>query len=299
VEDLDYPLEECSELSFSEHNKLGMSFAGPQGPAEIYHRSLTKTGRGPEQDEDGKGQAPESKPCIVGEEVVQSVRDRIAVLERRKISEAQGTPVYGVVDIQDGRRYARSRVVDVLKEKLEGEVEDQMLKRGLNCFLNEESPSEEKNLMEAGMIPTGWRGEKERWLRVDCILDSGASESVCPMSMCPLYPISDSPGSVSGLHYTSANGGRIKNRGQQSLPVELSNGTRSKALFQVADVTRPLVSVAAVCATGNVVIFGVGGGVIRNLETNAETPFVRRDGIYMFQLWIPPPEAAPGFAGPP
>ena len=89
------------------------------------------------------------------------------------------------------------------------------------------------------------------------------------------------------------------NRGQQTLSVELRNGTRSKALFQVADVTRPLVSVAAVCATGNVVIFGVGGGVIRNLESGAETPFVRRDGIYIFQLWIPPPEAAPGFAGQP
>ena len=153
--------------------------------------------------------------------------------------------------------------------------------------------------MEAGKIAGGWKGEKEGWTRVDCILDSGVSESVCPLSMCSRYPISDSPGSIAGLQYTSANGGRIANRGQQRLPVELSNGTRSEALFQVADVTRPLVSVAAVCATGNVVIFGVGGGVIRNLETGAETPFSRRDGVYIFQLWIPPPEAAPGFAGPP
>ena len=186
-----------------------------------------------------------------------------------------------------------------MREKFEGEMEDQVMKRGLHCSVNEDGAGEEKNSIEAGRIPTGRKGEKEGWLRVDCILDSGASESVCPLSMCPSYPISDSPGSVSGLHYTSANGGRIKNRGQQSLPVELSNGTRSKALFQVADVTRPLVSVAAVCATGNVVIFGVGGGVIRNLESGAETPFVRRDGIYIFQLWIPPPEAAPGFAGQP
>ena len=67
----------------------------------------------------------------------------------------------------------------------------------------------------------------------------------------------------------------------------------------MADVTRPLVSVAAVCANGNVVIFGVGGGVIRNLKTGSETPFVRKDGIYIFQLWIPPPEAVPNFAGQP
>ena len=132
--------------------------------------------------------------------MVQLAEDRIAILERRKISAAQGIPVPGVVNIRDGRKYVRSRVEDVMREKFEGEVEDQVMKRGLNCFLNEEGPSEENNRMEAGRIPTGWKGEKEGWLRVDCILDSGASESVCPMSMCPLYPISDSPGSVSGLH---------------------------------------------------------------------------------------------------
>ena len=191
--------------------------------------------------------------------MVQLAEDRIAILERRMVLEAQGVTVPGVVNIRDGLAYVRSWLEDVMKEKFEGEREDQVLKQGLNCFLNEEGPSEERMLMEAGRIPTGWKGEKEGWMRVDCILDSGASESVCPMSMCPLYPISDSPGSVSGLHYTSANGGRIKNRGQQTLPVELSNGSRSKVLFQAADVTRPLVSVAAVCATGNVVIFGVGG----------------------------------------
>ena len=76
-----------------------MTFAGPQGPAEIHHPSLTTTGRGSEQDEDGKGHAPESKPCIVGEEVVQLAEDRIAIWERRKIAEAQGIPVPGVVDI--------------------------------------------------------------------------------------------------------------------------------------------------------------------------------------------------------
>ena len=148
-------------------DKLGISFAGPQGPAEIYHPSLTKTGRGSEQDEDGTGHAPESKPCIVGEEVGQLAEDRIAILERRIVSEAQGVPVPGVVNIRDGRAYVRSRVEDVLKEKFEGEMEDQVLKRGLNCFLNEEGPSEERTLMEAGRIPTGWKGEKEGWMRVD------------------------------------------------------------------------------------------------------------------------------------
>ena len=78
----------------------------------------------------------------------------------------------GVVNIRDGRSYVRSRVEDVMKEKFEGEREDRVLKQGLNCFLSEEGPSEERTLMEAGRISIGWRGEKEGWMRVDCILDS-------------------------------------------------------------------------------------------------------------------------------
>ena len=123
----------------------------------------------------------------------------------------------------------------------------------------------------------------------------GRERSVCPLLMCPMWPVEDSAGSLKGLYYTSASGGRIKNKGQQRLPIELSNGTRSHALFQVADVSRPLISVASVCATGNVVIFGIGGGVIRNLKTGHETPFSRQDGIYLFSMWVPPPESAKDF----
>ena len=140
---------------------------------------------------------------------------------------------------------------------------------------------------------------EDGWIRVDCILYSGASESVCPLNMCPLYQVQDSPGSLIEFHYTVANGGKIKNRGQQSLPVELGNETKSHALFQIADVARPFVSVVAMFATGNVVISGVRGGVIRHPETGIETPFERKDGFYTFQMWIPPPKLAPGFAGPP
>ena len=134
-------------------------------------------------------------------------------------------------------------------------------------------------------------------MRVGCILDLGASESVCPLSICPAWSVTDSVGSKMGLHDTSASGGRIKNRGQQMLPIELFNGTRSHALLQVADVSCPLISVAAVCATGNVVIFAVSGGVIRNIESGAETPFTRVDGIYQCSMWVLPPDLVPSCAG--
>ena len=138
---------------------------------------------------------------------------------------------------------------------------------------------------------TSWARDVDGWKTVECILDSGTSESVCPASMAPLWPIDDSPGSLVGLHYLFASGGRIPNRGQQRLPIELGNGMRTHAIFQVADVSRPLVSVAKLAEAGKAVIFGCSGGVIRDLESGVDTPFERRDGIYIFKIKIPPPDA--------
>ena len=94
--------------------------------------------------------------------------------------------------------------------------------------------------------------------------------------------------------------GRISNVGQQSVPVALENGARTVATFQVADVSRPLMSVGRVCEMGNRVLFGAGGGYILNVSTGEATPFYKRDGVYVFTMWIPPLQEAidAGFARP-
>ena len=62
-------------------------------------------------------------------------------------------------------------------------------------------------------------------------------------------------------------------------------GMDSTVLFQLAVVSRPLMSVSAICDHGSRVIFGRGGGVIQNLATGLEVPFERRGGIYAMGLW--------------
>ena len=75
------------------------------------------------------------------------------------------------------------------------------------------------------------------------------------------------------------------------------NGARTSAIFQVADVSRPLMSVGKVCEMGNRVLFGAGGGYILNIASGEATPFYKRDGVYIFTIWIPPvSEAGAGFA---
>ena len=75
--------------------------------------------------------------------------------------------------------------------------------------------------------------------------------------------------------------------------------------FQVADVTRPLLSVGRICDTGEYgkqVVFGRSGGVIIDLETGEATPFGRDEiGMYQLEFWMRTNQnsclASPGFPG--
>ena len=64
------------------------------------------------------------------------------------------------------------------------------------------------------------------------------------------------------------------------------DGLETSVLFQLCDVTRPLLSVSAICDYGNRVVFGRGGGIIYNLDTGLEIPFSRQGGIYSIGLWV-------------
>ena len=146
---------------------------------------------------------------------------------------------------------------------------------------------------ESQQLLTAWRQESQGWQQIEVVLDSGAADSVCPKNMCPQFAIEDSEASRAGVYYTGANGGKLFNLGQTNVPVALDNGARPLATFQVANVSRPLMSVSKVCEMGNRVVFGAGGGYILNLETGSATQFTKKDGIYVFMMWIPPLSESP------
>ena len=89
----------------------------------------------------------------------------------------------------------------------------------------------------------------------------------------------------------------ILNLGEQHVPVCLANVCRTIATFQVADVGRPLMSVAKLCELGNRVIFGDAGGVILHVASGQMTPLQMEDGVCTFDMWVPPLDQSP-FARP-
>ena len=118
------------------------------------------------------------------------------------------------------------------------------------------------------------------------MVDSGAGAAVAPPQMMPSVRIDPSEGSKRGQRYSSASKHKIKNLGQQQIKAVTEDGQPTEVLFQVADVSKPLMSVSAICEKGNRVIFGKAGGVVQNIRTGKLIPFQRENGIYVLSLWM-------------
>ena len=129
-----------------------------------------------------------------------------------------------------------------------------------------------------------WEGK--RWIKVESVVDSGAAAPVAPPTMAPHVQIVPSEGSKRGQKWTSASKHKIPNLGQQQIHACTESGSPTDVMFQIAEVGKPLVSVSAICEKGNRVIFGRAGGVVQNNKTGAETPFYRKNGIYVLSLWL-------------
>ena len=132
--------------------------------------------------------------------------------------------------------------------------------------------------------PATW--EQKKWVKVESVMGSGAAAPVAPPSMLPNVKIEPSPGSIRGQNFTSASKHSLKNLGQQKINAFTEGGDPTSVLFQIADVSKPLVSVASICERGNRVIFGKAEGVVHNLTAGKEIPFHRRNGIYILSLWL-------------
>ena len=68
------------------------------------------------------------------------------------------------------------------------------------------------------------------------------------------YEIKESEGSRRGQSYLTADGNRLENKGQKRIPAQTTEGNRFNLNFQIAGVTRPLMSVGKVCDAGNSVL---------------------------------------------
>ena len=130
--------------------------------------------------------------------------------------------------------------------------------------------------------PTGRTGRAVR-----AVIDSGAEDTVTPLDVMPGV-VHSSPMSRAGLTYRSASGEPIRNLGQQT--VEFRDGQQRKCgmHFQLAEVDRPLISVARLVDAGNRTVFGPTGGFIAHAATGRKVQLVRGGNVYTLDMHLPP-----------
>ena len=123
------------------------------------------------------------------------------------------------------------------------------------------------------------------WIKVEAAVDSGAMDSVLPTSMFPKIPLQESEGSRKGGGFKVANGGRIPNRGQKVVKFKTGAGQSRKVLFQVSDVTRPLISVSKIKRAGNDVHLDSNPRIVHK-GSGEITPLIEKDGLHVLEMWV-------------
>ena len=123
-------------------------------------------------------------------------------------------------------------------------------------------------------------------LEFEVALDSGSVVHVCSLDDCRGYQLQESPGSRRGQEFMMGDGGTIPNLGQSKLNLTDEKTDRDlQSVFQIAAVTRPLMSVGKICDEGHTITFNDVMAVVRSTDGAELSRFQRNGGgLYVAKL---------------
>ena len=134
------------------------------------------------------------------------------------------------------------------------------------------------------------------FIEVDVAADSGAGDNVASRVDAPGYKVLESEGSQRGQCFTDAGGHRMKNQGEVHLKMEAPTDKDEElnpvdAVFQIADVCRPLMSVSRMCDRGdNTVTFDKKKAVVRDSKGRIICVFHRKGNLYVGRMKVRNPK---------
>ena len=113
----------------------------------------------------------------------------------------------------------------------------------------------------------GLKAEFRGYKKLELLVDSGAAASVMPEKLLEDYPVLQGEAAKRGVHYLTADGGRVPNLGEMRVRFITKEQHKTSVNFQVADIQKPILSVGALAAAGNEVVFTKWGGTITNTRS--------------------------------
>ena len=132
-------------------------------------------------------------------------------------------------------------------------------------------------------------------------MDSGAAESVMPTGVLSGEILVHGAAKLAGVKYVAANGAKLPTLGQMVVAFENGVGTAGKILFQVANITKPLVSVSKLIDDGHQVVFDKRASYIIHVESGRKMMLKRERGVFIVDAFVDPKRApnnkSAGFRG--
>jgi hypothetical protein len=197
---------------------------------------------------------------------------------------------HGVVDDESLRKLASGEAPDSDRLHVPGHLRVAMCEIGLHCAMAPINVMETLETQAILMANEDWND-----LEFEVALDSGAVIHVCSPTDCPGYVLEESPGSKRGQAFLLGDGGTIPNLGQKSLNLSDNEGNDVRSIFQIAAVTRPLMSVGRICDEGHEVLFNNVSAVVRDSGGVEICRFTRQPGgLYVAKMKLRSPM---GFVG--
>ena len=133
------------------------------------------------------------------------------------------------------------------------------------------------------------------WVETDIVLtlDSGCCDHILDLADAAGYAgaLSPSAGSKRGQRLIVGNGERVPNRGQVKLKMKSKDdGVLMSSIFQVAEITRPLMSVSKICDQDMICIFEKSHARIVDGSGNVVARFERDGGLYTCTMKLRKPD---------
>ena len=111
----------------------------------------------------------------------------------------------------------------------------------------------------------------------------------------PGYCILESAGSRRRQIFVVGNGHKVPNQGEVHLNLDATVGNKTnkiRSVFQVAAITRPLMSVSKICDQGLVALFDKDKAQVKNEAGDTVCEFVRKGGLYVCEMRLRRPDTA-------
>jgi hypothetical protein len=170
-----------------------------------------------------------------------------------------------------------------LEKKVSSKFEE--LEKNIRDMKDEMKKDDLKNEAKQDMIICVMNGKTEYWEPLLLTMDSGAGNNVAPKNAFPWIKLQPNADSRAGRYYVAANGKKVYVLGEKVVTIKTTCGKIKKMRFQIADVTRILVSIGKVTEAGNEVVMKKKGGKIVD-ASGAEFEMTMENGVYVMEVMV-------------